>query len=308
MEWLRWYHGAVSDDKWPLIARKSGQSVAVVIAVWAALLECASSSEVRGDVHDFDPESMDALMQLPDGATQAVVTALSEGKRPRIIDGMIANWSKRQPVREREDGNTSAERVRAHRERQKALQNKETSDGNASVTPCNADETPVQHHETPRTEKRREEKNINTPPTPKGGNCGESSSVSPTPKNKAREPTGNSLPELRQAIAEYTAWEPLRKALEDYRLMRERIRKPMTGEALRLALRELNKLSGNDDGLKIAILEQSILNSWQGLFALKGPVRAGQLSQNVLEKNMETGARVLAMREQRRQNSEQPTV
>lgn len=160
MEWLRWYHGAVSDDKWPLIARKSGQTVAVVIAVWAALLECASSSEVRGDVHDFDPESMDALMQLPDGATQAVVTALSEGKRPRIIDGMIANWSKRQPVREREDGNTSAERVRAHRERQKALQNKETSDGNASVTPCNADETPVQHHETPRTEKRREEKNI----------------------------------------------------------------------------------------------------------------------------------------------------
>ena len=98
MEWLRWYHGAVSDDKWPLIARKSGQSVAVVIAVWAALLECASSSEVRGDVHDFDPESMDALMQLPDGATQAVVDALSAGMRPRIMDGKIANWSKRQTL------------------------------------------------------------------------------------------------------------------------------------------------------------------------------------------------------------------
>ena len=152
MEWLRWYHGAVSDDKWPLIARKSGQTVAVVIAVWAALLECASSSEVRGDVHDFDPESMDALMQLPDGATQAVVTALSEGKRPRIVDGMIANWSKRQPVRERDD-DKSTERVRQHRERQKALQNKNNPHGNA-------DETPVERQETPRTEERREEKNI----------------------------------------------------------------------------------------------------------------------------------------------------
>lgn len=27
--WLKWFHGAVTDDKWPLIARKSGQPVAV---------------------------------------------------------------------------------------------------------------------------------------------------------------------------------------------------------------------------------------------------------------------------------------
>ena len=150
MEWLRWYHGAVSDDKWPLIARKSGQTVAVVIAVWAALLECASQSEVRGSVHDFDPESIDALMQLPDGATQAVVDALSAGMRPRIMDGKIANWSKRQPVRERDD-DKSTERVRQHRERQMALQNKDN-------VPGNADETPVKRQETPRTEKIREEK------------------------------------------------------------------------------------------------------------------------------------------------------
>ena len=45
--WLKWFHGAVADDKWPLIARKSGQPVAVVVAVWAALLECASQAEDR---------------------------------------------------------------------------------------------------------------------------------------------------------------------------------------------------------------------------------------------------------------------
>ena len=300
MEWLRWYHGAVSDDKWHLIARKSGQTVAVVIAVWAALLECASQSEDRGSIHDFDPESIDALMQLPDGATQAVVDALSAGMRPRIIDGKIANWSKRQTVRERDD-DKSTERVRLHRERQKALQNKDNSQ-------CNADETPVKRQETPRTEKIREEKNIKAPPYPPEGGTGdgESSPSSPASKGKAREPTGNSLPELRQAVADYTASEPLRKTLEDFRLMRERIRKPMTGQALRLLFRELENLGGNDEALKIAILEQSILNSWQGVFALKGSVRAGQAAGQVLSKNMETSAAVLAARQQRRQQSEQP--
>lgn len=300
MEWLRWYHGAVSDDKWPLIARKSGQTVAVVIAVWAALLECASQAESRGSIDDFDPESIDALMQLPDGATQAVVDALSAGMRPRIMDGKIANWSKRQPVRERDD-DKSTERVRQHRERQKALQNKDNAPGNA-------DETPVKRQETPRTEKIREEKNIKAPPYPPEGGTGdgESSPTSPASKSKAREPTGNSLPELRQAVAEYTAYEPLRKTLEDFRLMRERIRKPMTGQALRLLFRELENLGGNDDALKIAVLEQSILNSWQGVFALKGPVRAGQAAGQVLSKNMETSAAVLAARQQRRQQSEQP--
>ena len=101
MEWFRWYHGAISDDKWPLIARRSGQSVAVVIAVWAGLLECASQSEVRGCVEEFDPESMDAMLGLENGTCQAVLNALSQGKRPRIENNHIVNWAKRQPQRER---------------------------------------------------------------------------------------------------------------------------------------------------------------------------------------------------------------
>ena len=116
MEWFRWFHGAVSDDKWPLVARKSGQSVAVVIAVWAALLECASQSEGRGSIEDFDPESMDAMLGVEEGTCQAVINALSHGKRPRIENNHIVNWYKRQPLKE--DG--SAERAKEWRERKKA--------------------------------------------------------------------------------------------------------------------------------------------------------------------------------------------
>ncbi|MDL2268853.1 hypothetical protein LJC71_04855 [Desulfosarcina sp. OttesenSCG-928-A07] len=171
MEWFRWYHGAVSDDKWPLISRRSGQSIAVVIAVWASLLECASQADERGSIKDVDPESIDAHLQIDDGATQSVIDALSSGNRPRIVDGKILNWSKRQPLKE--DG-TSAERVRKHRERQKTEQNQhDVTPCNAYVTPCNAYVTPCNADVTPcndrteqiRTEKNRTEQRL-TPLTP----------------------------------------------------------------------------------------------------------------------------------------------
>ena len=50
--------------------------------------------------------------------------------------------------------------------------------------------------------------------------------------------------------------------------MRIKIKKPMTEEAEELLLINLNKLSKNE-GEQVAILNQSILNCWQGVYALK---------------------------------------
>ena len=58
-------------------------------------------------------------------------------------------------------------------------------------------------------------------------------------------------------------------AFKSYMNMRVKIKKPMTDRAIELAMKELEKLSGGDADTAVAILEQSILNSWQGLFALK---------------------------------------
>ncbi|MBR6538095.1 MAG: phage replication initiation protein [Lachnospiraceae bacterium] len=58
-------------------------------------------------------------------------------------------------------------------------------------------------------------------------------------------------------------------AFKAYVQMRVKIKKPMTDRAIELAMKELEKLSGGDADTAVAILEQSILNSWQGLFALK---------------------------------------
>ncbi len=209
MEWFRWFHGAVSDDKWPLIARRSGQSVAVVVAVWAALLECASQADQRGSIAAFDPESMDALLQVQDGTCHAVLAAMSEGKKPRIADGRIAKWNERQPMRERDDD--SAGRVRSHRARKKEAQKQDDAGRAAGESPCNgvctpgnATVTPLKRQVTPRTDKRREEeKREETPPVSIPGNEGEAPASFAVPKEASGEGDLSSMPgieflELRQ--------------------------------------------------------------------------------------------------------------
>lgn len=53
-----------------------------------------------------------------------------------------------------------------------------------------------------------------------------------------------------------------------YQEMRKKIKKPMTDRAVSLAIGTLEKLraEGNDPG---AVLDQSTLNSWQGLFPIR---------------------------------------
>ena len=61
----------------------------------------------------------------------------------------------------------------------------------------------------------------------------------------------------------------LNQTFIDYVDMRKRIKAPMTDRAIQLAIGKLNKLSNGDNDKAIKILEQSIMNSWKGLFELK---------------------------------------
>lgn len=67
----------------------------------------------------------------------------------------------------------------------------------------------------------------------------------------------------------------LNDAFVDYVEMRRQIKKPMTGRAVSLAMNKLQQLSEVplseeiDNNLAVKILEQSIMNSWQGIFPLK---------------------------------------
>lgn len=68
--------------------------------------------------------------------------------------------------------------------------------------------------------------------------------------------------------AGYAASEALNEAITNFIEFRKKIKKPMTDLAVELLLKELNKLSNSEEE-QIAIINQSILNGWQGVFALK---------------------------------------
>lgn len=154
IDWFRWHHGSVTDPKFQLVARKSKQSLATVIAVWAFVLEKASASEDRGHFGGLDYESVDCMFGLDDGATQAILSAMAD--RGLVDADRVASWEKRQVKRER-TVDVSTDRVKAFRSKER----QETPKTN-DETPCNA----MERQETPREEKRREEV-IDTAPSPK---------------------------------------------------------------------------------------------------------------------------------------------
>ena len=62
--------------------------------------------------------------------------------------------------------------------------------------------------------------------------------------------------------------EELQEPLREYVKMRKAIKKPITTHGLELALKRLNELT-SDTSVAVKIINQSIMNSWQGLFDLK---------------------------------------
>lgn len=146
IDWFRWHHGTVADQKFILVARRAGGSVAEVIAVWACLLEAASASDDRGNFGAVDYEALDCALGMPDGRAQAIHEAMAS-RGVVTPSGDVSAWGKRQPKRERDD-DKSTERVRAFRQKQR------------NETPGNATE----RQETPREEKSREEETENLLP------------------------------------------------------------------------------------------------------------------------------------------------
>lgn len=84
---------------------------------------------------------------------------------------------------------------------------------------------------------------------------------------------------FEKIIEGYTENETLREALHDFIKMRKAIKKVLTDRALKMICIQLDKLA-QDDATKVAILEQSILNSWQAVYPLKEGVYADSKNRN----------------------------
>lgn len=109
-------------------------------------------------------------------------------------------------------------------------------------------------------------------------------------------------------MAAYTQNPQLLRTQEEYRVMRERMRKPLTCHALRLTLRDLDKFADTDAG-KIAILEQSIQHSWQGVYEPKSRDRPAvpTVWQKCRQEQREMVEMILKARMQREAKNEETT-
>ena len=92
-------------------------------------------------------------------------------------------------------------------------------------------------------------------------------------KERKKEPSGYDA-----LVNKYTNNEELKQALYEFIKMRKMIKKPLTDKALSLICTKLDKLA-LDDYTKIQILEQSIMNNWQGIFPLKRETNTNRPNQ-----------------------------
>lgn len=116
-DWVRLWHDMPSDPKWRTIARKSGQRVGDVIAVFNFMLVNASANaNERGRTHNLFADDLATALDLDEADVQAILDAM----RGKVVDseGRLLGWQKRQPKRE----DSSAERAKAWREERKRTQ------------------------------------------------------------------------------------------------------------------------------------------------------------------------------------------
>jgi len=111
MDWLRLYHGTMTDSKWLVIAKLSECRRCEVSATWAALLECASQARPRGSVLSFDAGAWAAFAEIDPAMVERIINSLTS--RGMINQqGRLTEWSKRQGLKTDE---TAAERQRKSR-------------------------------------------------------------------------------------------------------------------------------------------------------------------------------------------------
>lgn len=97
--------------------------------------------------------------------------------------------------------------------------------------------------------------------------------------------TGGTLFKLNETKLNEKEKTALEIAINDFKTFRQKIKAPMTDRAVELLITKLDKLAPGDDDAKIEILNQSIINGWKGIFALKDDKQApkGKSKQDEFE-------------------------
>ncbi len=123
MDWYRAYHGMPQDAKLKVVAHRTKQPMASVVAVWVHLLDMASQHNPRGNVV-IDAELIAVMQNLETDDVTRIINAFYE-KNLLTPENRLTNWDKRQYT-------TSTDRMKKHRDTKK----RGVTRSDADVTPC----------------------------------------------------------------------------------------------------------------------------------------------------------------------------
>lgn len=126
---MRLWDDMPTDPKWRVIARRSGQRIGDVIAMFNILMvQAGANADERGRTHGNDDDDIGAALDLePED-----VAAIRDAMQGKVLDGtLLMGWEKRQP--KREDG--SATRAKAWRDAKREERERERTQANAEERP-----------------------------------------------------------------------------------------------------------------------------------------------------------------------------
>jgi hypothetical protein len=271
--WFAVSNDIVDDPKLAMIAKHIELPRHLVLAVWLYILREANKSDERGCIARLNCDEASFALDVSMSDFSKVVIALSnrqiiefsEDSVPNSVfyDVTIAKFAKWQKIAEN-NSNREYEKVRKQEYRAKKRDYPEQSQPVPDLSRTKWD-CPGMSRMSRHTVHNSTLHNIHpeSPPPPLGG-----SRESQEAKTKRSKPASKA--ELDEMIDAYTDNPALAAELKTWVGERKTvIKKPLSVEAVKRNLNELTKLGGADDSKRIAIVAQSIANSWQGFFAIK---------------------------------------
>lgn len=246
VKWIKIVTDLFDDEKILLI--ESLPSADSIIVIWFKLLCLAGKNNnsgvfVMNDKIPYTEEMLSTIFRRDLNTVRLALTTFENFGMIEIMNNVITipNWSKHQNLDQLEERKEyMKDYMKKYREKQKLL-----ADGECKVNSKVNSKANV----NPLEEEREEERDIDIEED----------------KNIKKEKKKS---EFDVIIQNYTDNEEFQRVIYEFVKMRKAIKAPMTSNALKLMLKKLDKLE-TDVYLKVDILEQSIMNSWKGIFPLK---------------------------------------
>ena len=234
VKWIKITTDVFDDEKILLI--ESLPEADSIIVIWFKLLCLAGKQNnsgvfMMGNSIPYTDKMLATIFRRKEATVKLALETFAQFGMVELIDGVITipNWNKHQSLDSYEK---KKERDRLYQAERRAIQ------------------------------KAIAQKSSDSKSTP-------SSDIVVSEEDKIRKEEDKKENKKRTPAVYYPTDDLLNQTFTDYVEMRKKLKSPMTERAIQLAMSNLEKLSGGDNDTAVQILEQSIMNSWKGLFALK---------------------------------------